>query len=229
MAQEVAAATGRVLRSLAREPSRIGVTVRGAYRVAGQVVRNPGQVRFLPRWVPTVERSTIDLGLPWLPFEIIDRLDGLLSSSSRVFEYGGGGSTLWFASRAREVVTAEHDRDWLDMLRERTSHLENVTILSRSPANLYADYVPAIDDYPDGHFDVVVVDGRQRVRTFERSLPKLRPGGLILLDDSERRRYRPAFDIAGSMEHETVRGLAPCKSKVAQTTMWRAPEGGGAP
>jgi hypothetical protein len=223
MLQDVSSATGRVLRALAREPSRIGITVRGAYRVARQIIGSPTQVRYLARWVPTVERSTMDLGLPWLPFEIIDRLDQFLSPSSRVFEYGGGGSTLWFAQRAGEVVTAEHDPDWLEVLRARTAELSNVTILAGSPANEYADYVPAIDAYPDGYFDVVVIDGRERVRTFERSVPKVKPGGMLMLDDSERRRYRPVFDIASTLNHETVRGLAPCKSKVAQTTVWTAP------
>ena len=205
---------------LVRDPGRLWIAVRGAARVGGQIVRDPRQVGYLGRWIPTVERTTLELRLPWLPFQIIDRLDEVLTPESSVFEYGGGGSTLWMAERAGEVVTVEHDPEWADALRARTAGLPNVTLLVRSAADDYADYVPAIDDYPDEHFDVVVVDGRQRVRCFEHALPKVRPGGMLLLDDSERSRYAPTFELARKHRHVTIRGLAPSKSKTAQTTVW---------
>jgi LPS sulfotransferase NodH len=216
----VASAAGRVVSTLVHDPSRSYVTVRGAGRVAGQLVRDPRQARYLGRWVPTVERTTLDVGLPWLPFEIIDRLDEVLTPTARVFEYGGGGSTLWMAQRAGEVVTVEHDPEWAEVLRTQTADLTNATLLVRSAVDDYADYVPAIDDYPDGYFDLVVVDGRERVRCFARALPKVRPGGLLLLDDTERSRYAPAFDLAEGVRHVTVRGLKPGNSKAAQTTVW---------
>jgi LPS sulfotransferase NodH len=219
----VASAGGRVVSSLVRDPAGSYVAIRGAGRVAGQLVRDPRQARYLGRWVPTVERTTLEAGLPWLPFEIIDRLDQFLTPTARVFEYGGGGSTLWMAERAGEVVTAEHDPQWADVLRAQTADLANATLLVRSAADDYADYVPAIDDYPDGYFDVVVVDGRERVRCFERAVPKVRPGGLLLLDDTERSRYAPAFEIAAGIRHVTVRGLKPGSSKAAQTTVWFPP------
>lgn len=220
MLRESTSASARVAKMLVRDPGRLWIAVRGAGRLGTQLVRDPRQVGYLRRWVPTVERSTLDLQLPWLPFQIIDRLDEVLTPTSRVFEYGGGGSTLWMAQRAGEVVTVEHDPEWADLLSERTAGLPNVTLLIRSAADSYANYVPAIDDYPDEYFDVVVVDGRERVRCFERALPKVRPGGMLLLDDTERSRYAPVFDLARRHRHVTIRGIAPCKSQAAQTTVW---------
>lgn len=220
MLRESTSASSRVAKMLVRDPGRLWIAVRGAARLGTQLVRDPHQLGYLRRWVPTVERSTLDLELPWLPFQIIDRLDEVLTPASRVFEYGGGGSTLWMAQRAGEVVTAEHDPEWADLLSERTAGLPNVTLLIRSAADEYADYVPAIDDFPDEYFDVVVVDGRERVRCFERALPKVRPGGMLILDDTERPRYAPAFTLARAHRHVTIRGIAPCKSQAAHTTVW---------
>ena len=47
----------------------------------------------------------------------------------------------------------------------------------------------AICDEPDASLDLVVVDGRARVECARRAMPKVKPGGLLLLDDTSRERY----------------------------------------
>lgn len=217
------AALQRVGTTLVHEPRKINDAARGAARIGNIIVRNPTELRHVGRWVGSLRRSTLDLRLPWLPFNAIEVLERRLDSSSRVFEFGGGGSTLWFADRVGEVVTAEHDPGWTSVLAEHTALLPNVTLLARSSADEYATYVTAIAGYPDEYFDVVVVDGRERVRCFEHAMPKVRPGGLLVLDDSQRPKYAKAFTLAQAWRAATFQGLTPTKSMRGTTTAWLRP------
>jgi predicted O-methyltransferase YrrM len=140
-----------------------------------------------------------------------------------VFEFGGGGSTLWFADRVGEVVTVEHDDDWFRALNEAVSGRDNCQVLYRAADDDFTEYVGAIADFADGYFDVVLVDGRNRIRCLRSAMGKVRPGGLLILDDSDRARYSEAFMIATAWPHVTYRGLTPSKAIAGVTTVWRRP------
>jgi hypothetical protein len=60
----------------------------------------------------------------------------------------------------------------------------------------FIDYVAVADRYPDGVFDLLVIDGEARTSAFFRACRVVRIGGAILLDDSERVSYRPAVEAA---------------------------------
>jgi predicted O-methyltransferase YrrM len=191
--------------------------------VSSWSARHPHAVKHVPRLLRTVGKTTLSERLPWLPFDVIDLLDAKLVPAATVFEYGGGGSTAWFADRVDKVVTAEHDADWLAMLCTAVPN-DKVTVLHRSADNDFADYVAAIKNYPDASFDVVVVDGRRRVRCFEQAIPKVKPGGLLILDDVDREYYSPAFDMV-KWPRTVFHGFAPCKDTIAHTAVFTAPAG----
>lgn len=160
---------------------------------------------------------------PDSPFYVpkaIRRIEGLLNTDSRVFEWGSGASTLWYAQRASQVVSTEHDEEWhrrgLDRLENKGC--KNTDLLFAPPAPPpsfswetqwphfallghppdkpeFFNYIKSIDAYPDGHFDCIAIDGRERVGCLAHALPKLKDTGFIVLDDSHRPRYRPFFDI----------------------------------
>jgi predicted O-methyltransferase YrrM len=158
-----------------------------------------------------------------LSFEIIELLDAVVTRDTAVFEFGGGGSTLWFADRAGTVVTVEHDHGWAHDLRAATTEDPRTTILAHDASDGYEAYVNAIRAYPDEHFDVVLIDGRERVRCVAAAAPKLRPGGLLVLDDSERPLYARAGEILDGWPCQVVSGLAPFKPVAGTTTVWRRP------
>src|SRR6185295_5406354 len=76
-------------------------------------------IRFYPGWVRSNvwTRGSLSDKQPWLPYNATRFLSETLHDGARVFEYGAGGSSLFFASRGAARVTVEHDREWL----ERTS------------------------------------------------------------------------------------------------------------
>ena len=126
--------------------------------------------------------------LPWVNYALIDLLEERLRPDMRVFEYGSGYSTLFFASRCRSVTSVEHDAAWLAVLRGMAP--ANVRLIEAAPG---PDYVGAIDA-AGGEFDVVLVDGLDRERCLARAPARLTAGGVVILDDSHRAAYGPAVD-----------------------------------
>ncbi|HMW26715.1 MAG TPA: hypothetical protein PKC51_08750, partial [Ferruginibacter sp.] len=61
-------------------------------------------------------RNSIADELPWLPFHAQAFLKDQLQPSFKVFEFGGGGSTLFFCKHAGEVVTVEDHEEWFSTL-----------------------------------------------------------------------------------------------------------------
>src|SRR5215218_1655637 len=54
--------------------------------------------------------------VPWFTYPAIEALKNWDLADKRVFEYGSGYSTLFWASRAKEVVSVEHNRDWYEKI-----------------------------------------------------------------------------------------------------------------
>jgi predicted O-methyltransferase YrrM len=163
----------------------------------------------------------------------------------RVFEYGSGGSTLFFANRVREVISVEHDPEWHARTSEALAALDvrNCTYLLRPPKAQvdarfvssdaayegfdFADYVATVDAYTDGSFDLISEDGRARTDCVLAARSKVKPGGLILLDNSDRPQYRAAAEALAQHERLDFPGIAPYSTEVTQTTIWRiGPERG---
>ena len=185
------------------------------------IARDPRRTRGLGRLVATGGRSTMRLRLPWLPFPLIDVLEAAVVPGARVFEYGGGGSTLWFLDRGASVVTVEHHPDWARTLRSVIDN-RDWTLLERGLEDDAQAYVEAISEFPDGEFDVVVVDGRERVRCALAALDKVRPGGLLILDDIDRDRYAPALEGIAWPRTDYV-AFAPAKPTLAYSAAFERP------
>lgn len=153
---------------------------------------------------------------PWFPFMLIDWLEEHLSGDEIIFEWGSGGSTKWFSERCKQIVSVEHDKLFYDDLRKKLP--DNVEYLLRVPGARsfrrasnpksnksallqrdFRDYVKSIDSY--GFFDIIIIDGRARPSCISHAIPRLREGGIILLDNSQRFRYRRAINMLSDWEH----------------------------
>lgn len=132
--------------------------------------------------------------LPWFTYPAIEAINNWDLSDKRVFEYGSGFSTLFWASRAKEVVSVEHDRRWYDMISKLAP--SNVRLIlapiDRDESDPSPELREQFDAYAgaiDGRFHIIVVDGyaRSRVRyqCSQRALPHLDSNGLIILDNSD--------------------------------------------
>jgi hypothetical protein len=176
------------------------------------------------------------LDVPWWTYRAIDVVEVWLAARpgpARVFEYGSGASTLWLAGRSAEVHSVEHHAEFGAMMSERLADVPNVHLdvveaqesdKPRVPSGKeghqgldFAAYVDALDRV-EGTFDLVVVDGRAREACLTKALPRLSPGGIVVYDNSARRRYRPAIEQSGLEEH-ALRGLTPTLPYPDQTSV----------
>lgn len=116
--------------------------------------------------------------LPWYTYACKAFLEDRITPSMRVFEYGAGMSSLWYAARVAEVVSVEHDRDWAMELGPDLP--ANCTLLLEPDVDAY---VAAITGR--GDFDIVVVDGLERPRAAAAALDGLKHDGVIIWDNSD--------------------------------------------
>ena len=131
--------------------------------------------------------------VPWWIDEAIVVVRDFIKPEFSVFEWGIGGSTIWFARQVVHVVSIENNKGWYDRVK---GVLVNEGICNVDLKYLCNDeYTGAIGAYPDQSFDIVVVDGRMRVGCIKGAIQKVKVGGKLILDDSQRGIYKPGTDL----------------------------------
>ncbi|MBY4383330.1 class I SAM-dependent methyltransferase [Rhodococcus fascians] len=198
--------------------------------LAGFYGLRPHRIGEIALWAQHRHKSTLELRLPWWNYATIEAVKAFLPSHARVFEYGGGGSTLWLHDLGARLTSVEHDSDWYAVLREtlpaecmlihRPAAQVGVTGSESTPGLFYDAYVHAIDEASDGTFDLVIVDGRARVECIAAAKGKVTPGGFLLLDDSDRTQYRRASELLTDWIRTDYRGAKPGGGGTVQTTVW---------
>lgn len=118
--------------------------------------------------------------VPWLAFPAIEYLAPLIAGK-RIFEFGSGMSTLWFARSCRQVISAESDSEWYRLVREQSRDMPNVQVVH---AISKADYLGSLAA-AGGKFDLILVDGLYRSQCVDLVRPHLAPGGLLVADDTD--------------------------------------------
>ena len=126
-------------------------------------------------------------GLPWLTPQAILFLQSWIQPLDLMLEFGSGRSTLWFARRLSTVVSVEHDPVWYNlvdgMIKEAQVH--NVIYLKKSIDGSPAEYSQVPLQFENNSLDIVLVDGRLRDLCANACLPKIKPGGLLVLDNAD--------------------------------------------
>jgi len=199
----------------------------------------------LKHWVYSLPRirdalAMAELDVPWWTYRAVDVVDAWLSAHSRpirVFEYGSGASTLWLAERTDAVHSVEHDRGFGEYFAPALAGHKNIdfhiveAVRSTQPIVPsakegyhgldFADYVATIDKI-GGTFSLIVIDGRAREACLTAALSRLEPGGIIVFDNSRRRRYRQAIAASGVTERR-LKGLTPALPYPDQTSVLSVP------
>ena len=124
-------------------------------------------------------------------------LEQFLSPRDIGIEFGSGRSTMWFGARTKYLVSVEHSEEWYGKVKEqiKNNHRENIEYLYialqenlEEPVwGIYKEtpkYVDIVNRYEEEFFDYVIVDGAYRVHCLKDSLPKIKVGGILILDNS---------------------------------------------
>ena len=151
--------------------------------------------------------------IPWFSYPAIDFLSQLNFAEKSVFEYGCGFSTLFWGNRAKNVFSVESDLKWIEKIKPQVPG--NCTLIPTSlDVEEYSGKISAFDQ-----FDVIVIDGYiiTRIACCEKSLKHLKPGGIIILDNSDQCLNSAAILRNSGLIQCDFTGFAPLSAD-AQTT-----------
>lgn len=118
---------------------------------------------------------------PWFPKAAVTIIGKLLRPSDVGLEFGSGRSTLWLAEKMSKLISVESDEGWFRKISEVMNKrgVKNVEYHLESEAT-YTDILTKIGDYS---LDFVLVDGAARDMCAKRSIPKLKAGGILVIDN----------------------------------------------
>jgi SAM-dependent methyltransferase len=127
---------------------------------------------------------------PWLTPTAIGLLGGLLRPDDRGAEFGSGRSTLWFAARVAALTSVEHDPLWHEAVTRRLKergigNVDYILAPGDQPMERGGDsaYARTALSFEDASLDFALVDGHYRDYSAKFILPKLKPGGMLVIDN----------------------------------------------
>lgn len=110
----------------------------------------------------------------------IELIISYLNPNYKMFEWGCGGSTLYFSKYVSFYRSIEHQKTWFDKIKPIVS--DNTELYHIEDTNNYTNYINAISNYKD-KYDAVLIDGRQRVKCAEKCAEYLNINGYIFIHD----------------------------------------------
>ena len=161
---------------------------------------------------------------PWIVPAAIGWLGRRIRADWSVLELGSGRSTPWYARRAGRVLSFEDNAYWAGETRQRlvTAGLENAELrvieVEEFPAQIAA--------LPEASFDLVVMDflespGVTRMDALRPARALVRPGGLLLLDDSDRPGYAEAYELLDGWRERRFTGVKDEWPEACETAIFR--------
>lgn len=143
----------------------------------------------------------------WQPYAVeavaaaLQRLRG----AGQVLYFGDGSANAWLRGQALLVHAVDHDQ-------QRAAALNSLYV----PRPYYS----VCDTFENEKcLDVVIVDGCNRKACIRYAAPLVKPGGLILLDDSSRPWYKLGISVLLGWERIPEHGPASLEG----TRVWRRP------
>jgi len=157
--------------------------------------------------------------IPWWTYSLNDFLLPRLHNSLEIFEYGSGNSTLYLAKKVKHITSIEHNKEFFNYLRKKIP--QNVTLKFKKLDKYNGNYSKAILE-EDKNFDLIIIDGRDRVNCIYNAIQKLKSNGIILLDDSQREYYKEGinFLLKNGFKHIYFTGVSAGTYKKKATSIF---------
>jgi predicted O-methyltransferase YrrM len=134
--------------------------------------------------------------LPYMTNDEIVDLVSYLNREIEMLEIGGGNSTIFLSKLVKRLVTIEHNLEWSKTIENEIKNFnvdwslhvvepnwKQTHPFQPAEQGQFDNYVKFISTLDDNQFDVILVDGRDRVRCVLQSIPKLKKDGVILIHD----------------------------------------------
>lgn len=118
--------------------------------------------------------------MPWYTKPCLDEIATWDLKGKKVFEYGMGASSLWWAAKGAIVRGVDSDEDYCAVLWEHEYSLNNkIGAAYFTNPKEYVNHIYVIGK----ESDIVIIDGIERDECVAPSLECLKPGGILLIDN----------------------------------------------
>lgn len=140
------------------------------------LARDYGQWKTIRDWNSADENGS---PIPWYTYPTTEYLTHLDLSRFQVFEYGSGNSTLWWASRVKQVISVEDDEAWHAKIKEALeSSFEHANYHLQKEKDRYVAMATKGSD-------IFIVDGKYRRECAEHVVNLCGGGVMLIFDNSD--------------------------------------------
>ena len=145
---------------------------------------------------------------PWMNDKDIQLIENEVLSLNKqhldILEWGSGGSTKYFSEFMSKHdisyswVSIEYNKKWFKKISELKIPSAEIFLFDVGNSNLkqrntnmdrYVEFPSSLEK----EFDLILVDGRKRRRCLESAATLVKPSGVVLLHDAQRKYYHCAF------------------------------------
>lgn len=127
--------------------------------------------------------------LPWVTYPLIQFIGERLNNTLDVFEFGAGNSTLYYSGKVGTVTSVDHDKFWYDKIKSTMPSNVNLFYSELVDGGDYCNYAVKTKKL----YDIIIVDGMERVDCAINNVDALKPSGIVIIDDTERDECDKAF------------------------------------
>lgn len=127
---------------------------------------------------------------PWLTQQANAILSSCLRKTDVGLEWGSGRSTVWFAKRVAHLISVESDPIWYEKAKKdlANANITNTEIYCyenplKDEETENNQYCGIADNFPENSLDFALVDGVSRSECASRVLKKIKPAGLLIIDN----------------------------------------------
>ena len=156
--------------------------------------------------------------IPWCSYSFIKFIEPRLKKDFKIFEYGSGNSTLWYAEKVAYVKCVEHDQGWFNENNQLYPVNVNSVIRPFKNDETYANEINA----DDTKYHIVIIDGVDRNNCVIQCLGKLTDEGIIIYDNTQVPDYKPSIEflLQSGFKRIDFNGLLPIVSHNNTTTIF---------
>jgi hypothetical protein len=128
-------------------------------------------------------RQALHPGEPWLTAGANEILSEILMPTDVAVEFGSGRSTAWFAERVKHLTSIESDPVWFEKVGRIISELGLDEKIDYRLVHEMDKYHLQSDTFPDESVDFCLVDGMERSACALSMIPKMKPAGILVVDN----------------------------------------------
>lgn len=162
------------------------------------------------------------MSIPWLVYDAISYIDSIINDNYVMYEYGCGGSTLYYQNKVKVLNSVEHNKNWYTKTKKAINNNVNLNlceVIERTDINLakYADTILKTKT----NYDIILIDGLHRNRCIKNAIRMLNENGYIILDNSNRKAYDKGKSLLNKWSRISFYGFGPHLNYRWETTIYK--------